>query len=150
MLGVFGVTAALVAYAPPVDVAAGPFSTNTTLGPLELEMTVEPARVGLNTTHLYLINAKDGTQFTDTKELTSPRSSPPSNRPAGAAGEPPPVPGTTSSTPPSSAPAAPGSCSHRQGLRIRTVLPHREGAHPLTSRRFPNRRDRSTDAETRN
>jgi copper transport protein len=69
MLCVFGVTAALIAYAPPIDAASGPFSTNTTLGPAELELTVEPARVGLNTIHLYLINAKDGTQFTATKEL---------------------------------------------------------------------------------
>ncbi len=49
MLCVFGVTAALISYAPPIDAAQGPFSTNTTLGPAELEMTVEPARVGLNT-----------------------------------------------------------------------------------------------------
>ncbi len=71
MLSVFGVTAALVSYAPPIDAASGPFSTNTTLGPAELEMTVEPAKVGLNTIHLYLIDAKDGTQFTATKELTA-------------------------------------------------------------------------------
>ncbi len=71
MLCVFGVTAALVSYAPPIDAASGPFSTNTTLGPAELELTVEPARVGLNTIHLYLINAKDGSQFTQTKELTA-------------------------------------------------------------------------------
>jgi copper transport protein len=69
MLCVFGVTAALITYAPPIDAASGPFSTNTTLGPAELEMTVEPARVGLNTVHLYLINAENGTQFTATKEL---------------------------------------------------------------------------------
>ena len=43
MLCVFGVTAALISYAPPIDAASGPFSTNTTLGPAELEMTVEPA-----------------------------------------------------------------------------------------------------------
>ncbi len=71
MLCVFGVTAALVSYAPPIDAASGPFSTNTTLGAAELEMTVEPARVGLNTVHLYLIDAKSGTQFTATKELTA-------------------------------------------------------------------------------
>ncbi len=69
MLCVFGVTAALISYAPPIDAAAGPFSVNTTIGPAELEMTVEPARVGPNTIHLYLINAKDGSQFTATKEL---------------------------------------------------------------------------------
>ena len=71
MLGVFGVTAALITYAPPIDAASGPFSTNTTLGPAELEMTVEPAKVGLNTVHLYLIDAKTGAQFTATKELTA-------------------------------------------------------------------------------
>jgi copper transport protein len=70
MLVVFGVTAALVSYAPPIDAASGPFSVNTTLGPAELEMTVEPARVGLNTIHMYLIDAKTGAQFTATKELT--------------------------------------------------------------------------------
>ena len=71
MLCVFGVTAALISYAPPIDAAAGPFSTNTSIGPAELEMTVEPARVGLNTIHLYLIDAKTGSQFTATKELTA-------------------------------------------------------------------------------
>ena len=76
MLCVFGVTAALISYAPPIDAASGPFSINTTLGPAELEMTVEPARVGLNTIHLYLINAMDGTQFTATKELIAKASLP--------------------------------------------------------------------------
>jgi copper transport protein len=71
MLCVFGVTAALISYAPPIDAASGPFSINTTIGPAELEMTVEPATVGLNTIHIYLINAKDGSQFTATKELTA-------------------------------------------------------------------------------
>ena len=69
MMCVFGVTAALISYAPPIDAATGPFSTTTTIGSAELEMTLEPAKVGLNTIHIYLINAKDGTQFTDTKEL---------------------------------------------------------------------------------
>jgi copper transport protein len=71
MLCVFGVTAALISYAPPIDAATGPFSVNTSIGSAELEMTVEPAKVGLNTIHLYLINAKDGSQFTATKELTA-------------------------------------------------------------------------------
>jgi copper transport protein len=71
MLCVFGVTAALISYAPPIDAASGPFSANTTIGPAELEMTVEPARVGLNTIHLYLIDAKDGSQFTATRELVA-------------------------------------------------------------------------------
>jgi copper transport protein len=76
MLGVFGVTAALISYAPPIDAASGPFATNTTLGPIELEMTVEPAKVGLNTVHLYLIDATDGAQYTGTKELVATASLP--------------------------------------------------------------------------
>jgi copper transport protein len=70
MLLVLGVTAALIAYAPPIDAAPGPFSTTTSLGPAELELSVEPAQVGLNEVHVYLIDAKDGSPFTKTKELT--------------------------------------------------------------------------------
>jgi copper transport protein len=70
MLAVFGVTAALISYTPPIDAEAGPFSTNTTIGAAELEMTLEPAEAGPNTAHLYLIDARTGTQFTATRELT--------------------------------------------------------------------------------
>lgn len=70
MLSVLGVTAALISYTPPIDAEAGPFSANATIGTAELELTVEPAEVGPNTIHLYLINARSGTQFTATKELT--------------------------------------------------------------------------------
>lgn len=69
MLSVLSVTAALISYTPPIDVASGPFAITTTIGPAELQMTVEPARVGPNTIHLYLIDAKTGSQFTATKEL---------------------------------------------------------------------------------
>ena len=71
MACVLGVTAALVSYAPPIDAASGPFSTNTKIGAAELEMTVEPARVGPNTVHLYLIDARTGAPYTATKELTA-------------------------------------------------------------------------------
>jgi copper transport protein len=70
MTVVFGVTAALVGYVPPIDVSSGPFSTASTLGPAQIELTVDPARAGLNTVHLYLIDAKTGAQFAATKELT--------------------------------------------------------------------------------
>ncbi|HWH11131.1 MAG TPA: CopD family protein [Solirubrobacteraceae bacterium] len=69
MLGVFGVTAALIAYTPPVDANSGPFSTTTTIGPAELELTVDPASVGPNEIHVYLIDAQTGAQFTRTVEL---------------------------------------------------------------------------------
>jgi copper transport protein len=70
MTVVLGVTAALVSYVPPIDVSSGPFSTTSTLGPAQIELTVDPARAGLNTVHLYLIDAKTGAQFAATKELT--------------------------------------------------------------------------------
>ena len=44
-----------------IDTSSGPFSMSATLGPAELEMTLEPAKVGPNTIHLYLIDAKTGT-----------------------------------------------------------------------------------------
>ena len=67
---VLGVTAALVSYPPPESLAAGPFSATAQLGPLSLEVTMDPARVGPNEMHLYLLRAKDGTPFGGTKELT--------------------------------------------------------------------------------
>lgn len=70
MLAVFGVTAVLVAYAPPSDAPPGPFSTTTRFGPTELELTVEPAAVGLNQMHISLTDSKDGRPFARTKELT--------------------------------------------------------------------------------
>jgi copper transport protein len=66
---VIAVTSVLVSYAPATSSSSGPFSATKTLGPLELQMTVDPARTGLNAMHLYLTNAKDGRQFTQTKEL---------------------------------------------------------------------------------
>jgi copper transport protein len=69
LLTVFGVTAALISYAPPIDAESGPFSVTTSLGPAELEMTVAPARAGLNTIHVYLIDQRTGAQFSASKEL---------------------------------------------------------------------------------
>jgi copper transport protein len=70
MASVFAVTAALVAYAPPIDAASGPFALNTPFGSAELEIYLSPARVGPNAIHIYMIEAKTGTQFTATKQLT--------------------------------------------------------------------------------
>jgi copper transport protein len=65
---VIGVTSLLVSYAPANGTAAsGPFSATRTLGPLELQMTVDPAATGNNLMHFYLINAKDGSQFNGSK-----------------------------------------------------------------------------------
>jgi copper transport protein len=67
---VLGVTAALVSYAPPSALSAGPFSKNVRTGPLEVELTVDPARTGANAVHVYLFRASDGAPFAATKELT--------------------------------------------------------------------------------
>jgi copper transport protein len=66
---VLGVTAALAGYAPATAVQAGPFSGSASLGPAELEITVDPARVGSNQVHLYLFDARSGAQLSPTKEL---------------------------------------------------------------------------------
>jgi copper transport protein len=65
---VIGVTSLLVSYAPAnTTSASGPFSATKTLGPLELQMTVDPAATGSNLMHFYLTNAKDGSQFNGSK-----------------------------------------------------------------------------------
>jgi copper transport protein len=70
VLVVLGVTGALTGYAPPAATAAGPQSISKRLGPLDLELTVDPATVGPNALHVYLFRARDGAPFTGTKELT--------------------------------------------------------------------------------
>jgi copper transport protein len=65
-----GVTTALVSYAPPAALSAGPSSQTARTGPLEVQLTVDPARAGANAVHLYLFSARDGAPFTATKELT--------------------------------------------------------------------------------
>lgn len=76
---VLGVTAALAGYAPATAVQSGPFSGSAALGPAELEITVDPARVGSNQVHLYLFDARSGAQLSPIKELnvtaTMPESS---------------------------------------------------------------------------
>jgi copper transport protein len=67
---VLGVTAALVSYAPPSALSAGPFSKNVRTGPLEVELTVDPARTGANAVHVYVFRASDGAPFAATRELT--------------------------------------------------------------------------------
>jgi copper transport protein len=69
VIAVLGVTSALVSYAPPTSGATGPFSTTTRMGPIELEMTMDPAKVGANQLHVYLFDARTGAPYTKTKEL---------------------------------------------------------------------------------
>ena len=70
VLVVLGVTGALTGYAPPTSADEGPQSVSKRMGPLDLELTVDPAAVGVNEMHVYLFRARDGTPFTGTKELT--------------------------------------------------------------------------------
>ena len=69
LLVVLGVTAALASYAPPMSAQSGPFASETTVGPVQLEMTVEPARVGANEIHVYLFDAKTGAPFEKVKQI---------------------------------------------------------------------------------
>jgi copper transport protein len=66
---VLGVTAALASYAPAVTAQSGPFSAETQFGPIQLEMSVEPATVGANQLHIYLFDAKTGAPFAKVREL---------------------------------------------------------------------------------
>jgi copper transport protein len=58
MAAIVATTAALVAEPPARAQVAptGPFATTTALGPLELNVTVDPAAAGSNVMHLYLTN----------------------------------------------------------------------------------------------
>jgi copper transport protein len=69
MLAVLGVTSALVSYAPPSSSAHGPFSDALALGPVRLELTVDPARPGANALHAYLFRRSDGAQYDRVREL---------------------------------------------------------------------------------
>lgn len=66
---VLGVTAALASYAPPVTAQSGPFSAESTFGPIQLEISVEPARVGANQIHIYMFDAKSGAPFAKAKQV---------------------------------------------------------------------------------
>lgn len=67
---VLGATGALVGSSPPGAGAAGPFSERVPIGPLDLEVTVDPARTGPNELHVYLFDKQTGAPFPGTKELT--------------------------------------------------------------------------------
>ncbi len=66
---VLGVTAALTSYAPSIAQTSGPFSTTTTIGPAQLQLTVDPASVGANEIHLYLLDPRDGSQWDQAEEV---------------------------------------------------------------------------------
>jgi copper transport protein len=58
VVAVVGATAVLVSEPPPKAAAAtakGPYATTTHLGPYELNLVLDPARVGYNAIHVYLL-----------------------------------------------------------------------------------------------
>jgi copper transport protein len=69
-LAAIAVTGALAGYAPSIAESSGPYSTDATVGPARMEMTVDPARVGPNEMHVYLFDRASGRQYDATKELT--------------------------------------------------------------------------------
>ena len=67
---VLGVTGALSGYPPSTTAASGPVSRTLALGPESLELTVDPAQVGSNQIHLYLLDPRTGAQYDGAKEVT--------------------------------------------------------------------------------
>jgi copper transport protein len=67
---VISATAVLVRAAPPATVAGGPAEVELDLGPMRLEMVIEPAEVGPNDFHLYLFDRRTGAQVNRVKQLT--------------------------------------------------------------------------------
>jgi copper transport protein len=67
---VIAATATVVRLAPPAAEASGPDYRNLDLGPLRLQMVIEPQKTGANTAHLYLYDRATGEQFDRAKQLT--------------------------------------------------------------------------------
>jgi copper transport protein len=67
--GVLAATAVLAASSPATGLRAGPFDATTALGPLQLQLTVDPAQVGANAVHVYVIDPRDGSQFRGAREV---------------------------------------------------------------------------------
>ena len=67
---VLAATAVLVRAQPPAASATGPVTEELDLGPMRLEMVVEPATAGPNDLHLYLFDRRSGAQVDRVEELT--------------------------------------------------------------------------------
>jgi copper transport protein len=70
VVAVFAVTGALASYAPAIAQVSGPVEVTRSIGPKQLQLTVDPATAGPNAMHLYLLDPKTGAQFAGVKELT--------------------------------------------------------------------------------
>lgn len=67
---VLAATATLVRAAPPATINNGPVIRELNLGPMRLQMDVEPATVGPNDYHLYLFDRRTGAQIDRVEQLT--------------------------------------------------------------------------------
>ena len=69
-VAILAATAVLVRSAPPKAIAEGPQQKELDLGPLRVEMVVEPAKVGRNAFHVYLFDRRTGAQISRVRQLT--------------------------------------------------------------------------------
>jgi copper transport protein len=72
LVAVLGVTGAIAGFAPATAVeaaTAGPFAKTDTIGPAQIQLTVDPARVGPNLMHLYLLEPRTGAQWDRAEEV---------------------------------------------------------------------------------
>ena len=67
---VLAATATLVRAAPPATIAGGPVVRELDLGPLRLQLDIEPASVGPQDFHLYLFDRRTGAQIDRVEQLT--------------------------------------------------------------------------------
>lgn len=68
---VLGVTGALAGFAPATatEASSGPFAETDMIGPAQIQLTVDPAAVGVNLIHLYLLEPTTGNQWDRAKEV---------------------------------------------------------------------------------
>ncbi len=63
-------TGALASYAPAATQYAGPYNATTTIAGKELQVTLDPAKVGSNELHLYLFEPTTGAQYDSAQQVT--------------------------------------------------------------------------------
>lgn len=68
---VLGITGALTGFAPAIatGTGTGPFATTDMIGPAQIQLTVDPAKVGGNLVHLYLLDPRTGAQWDRAQEV---------------------------------------------------------------------------------
>jgi copper transport protein len=68
---VLGLTGALAGFAPSTaaKTTSGPFAETDMIGPAQIQLTVDPALVGTNLMHLYLLDPKSGAQWDRAEEV---------------------------------------------------------------------------------